>query len=167
MRKLIALVLTATLTLAAVAPVFPQSSASVTPNSPYQEGVNAAVSIGASSPAEVAAKAQADSGKSVTAIWFLTSGQWAYYLPAFPSASSLTSLPNVASIFIVLAGSEAAPQPTAAPTAAPTQQPTVAPTATATPASARTGAVCNDGTSTTATGGGACSGHGGVAYWLY
>lgn len=29
----------------------------------------------------------------------------------------------------------------------------------------RTGAVCNDGTSSSATGSGACSGHGGVDYW--
>lgn len=31
----------------------------------------------------------------------------------------------------------------------------------------RVGAVCNDGTTTEATGRGACSHHGGVAYWLY
>jgi hypothetical protein len=31
----------------------------------------------------------------------------------------------------------------------------------------RVGAICNDGTSSTATGRGACSHHGGVAYWLY
>ena len=31
----------------------------------------------------------------------------------------------------------------------------------------RTGAICNDGTSSTATGSGACSHHGGVDYWLY
>jgi hypothetical protein len=31
----------------------------------------------------------------------------------------------------------------------------------------RTGAMCNDGTTTTATGSGACSHHGGVKYWLY
>lgn len=31
----------------------------------------------------------------------------------------------------------------------------------------RTGAVCKDGTTSTATGSGACSNHGGVAYWLY
>ena len=31
----------------------------------------------------------------------------------------------------------------------------------------RTGAVCNDGTSSTATGRGACSRHGGVKYWTY
>lgn len=31
----------------------------------------------------------------------------------------------------------------------------------------RVGAVCNDGTTTKATGRGACSHHGGVAYWLY
>lgn len=31
----------------------------------------------------------------------------------------------------------------------------------------RIGAVCNDGTRSSATGSGACSHHGGVAYWLY
>lgn len=31
----------------------------------------------------------------------------------------------------------------------------------------RIGAVCNDGTTSTATGSGACSWHGGVRYWLY
>lgn len=31
----------------------------------------------------------------------------------------------------------------------------------------RIGAVCNDGTTSRATGRGACSHHGGVAYWLY
>jgi hypothetical protein len=31
----------------------------------------------------------------------------------------------------------------------------------------RIGAVCNDGTTTDATGSGACSHHGGVKYWLY
>lgn len=31
----------------------------------------------------------------------------------------------------------------------------------------RTGATCNDGTSSTATGRGACSRHGGVAEWTY
>jgi hypothetical protein len=34
------------------------------------------------------------------------------------------------------------------------------------PVSKRTGAICNDGTSSTATGSGACSHHGGVDYWL-
>ena len=34
------------------------------------------------------------------------------------------------------------------------------------PASERTGAVCNDGTTSTATGSGACSGHGGVDHWI-
>ncbi len=32
--------------------------------------------------------------------------------------------------------------------------------------SKRRGAVCKDGTETTVTGSGACSGHGGVDYWL-
>jgi hypothetical protein len=30
----------------------------------------------------------------------------------------------------------------------------------------RTGAICNDGTTSTATGSGACSGHGGVKEWI-
>ena len=32
--------------------------------------------------------------------------------------------------------------------------------------SKRVGCMCNDGTQSTATGSGACSGHGGVDYWL-
>jgi len=31
----------------------------------------------------------------------------------------------------------------------------------------RIGAVCNDGTTSTATGSGACSHHGGVNHWIY
>ncbi len=34
------------------------------------------------------------------------------------------------------------------------------------PASERTGAVCNDGTTSSATGSGACSSHGGVRNWI-
>jgi hypothetical protein len=34
------------------------------------------------------------------------------------------------------------------------------------PAANRTGAICNDGTKSTATGTGACSTHGGVKYWI-
>ncbi|WP_158974419.1 hypothetical protein [Cellulophaga sp. L1A9] len=37
----------------------------------------------------------------------------------------------------------------------------------AVPTTVRVGAICNDGTSSKATGRGACSHHGGVAYWLY
>lgn len=36
-----------------------------------------------------------------------------------------------------------------------------------TPEGKRIGAVCKDGTKSTATGTGACSKHGGVSYWLY
>ncbi len=35
------------------------------------------------------------------------------------------------------------------------------------PKGPRTGAICNDGWESTATGQGACSHHGGVDYWLY
>lgn len=34
------------------------------------------------------------------------------------------------------------------------------------PPESRTGAICNDGTTSSATGSGACSGHGGVSNWL-
>jgi hypothetical protein len=53
------------------------------------------------------------------------------------------------------------PRPTATPNVAPTATPYVAPTG------GRTGAICNDGTYSSATGRGACSHHGGVARWLY
>ena len=55
------------------------------------------------------------------------------------------------------------PTPTPAPTPAPTPTPTPAPTPTAT----RVGATCKDGTSSTATGSGACSSHDGVLCWKY
>jgi hypothetical protein len=41
------------------------------------------------------------------------------------------------------------------------------PLPTAPPTQHRIGAICRDGTRSTATGSGACSHHGGVAYWLY
>jgi len=58
------------------------------------------------------------------------------------------------------------PTPVGVTTSAPTPRaPTAIPTTT--PTGVRTGAVCNDGSASTATGSGACSGHGGVSYWLY
>ena len=59
--------------------------------------------------------------------------------------------------------------PTSPPTAVPTPAPTAAPTAgppTPVPGT-RKGAVCKDGSTSTATGSGACSHHGGVDHWLY
>jgi carbohydrate-binding DOMON domain-containing protein len=52
-------------------------------------------------------------------------------------------------------------QPIIAPTSSPTTNPAIP------PSGVRIGAVCRDGTTSTATGSGACSHHGGVAYWLY
>ncbi len=54
----------------------------------------------------------------------------------------------------------------------PTPKPTVTPqpivrAAPAAPSGGRIGAICNDGTRSSATGRGACSHHGGVARWLY
>lgn len=57
--------------------------------------------------------------------------------------------------------------PTSAPLSAPTNTPTGVPLPTAPPTQHRIGAICRDGTRSTATGSGACSHHGGVAYWLY
>jgi type IV secretory pathway VirB10-like protein len=64
------------------------------------------------------------------------------------------------------------PTPTDTPTPVPTPQPTEAPAQPALPVQApstgeRTGAVCNDGTTSMATGSGACSHHHGVNHWLY
>lgn len=39
---------------------------------------------------------------TVTAIWALTGGQWSYYLAAAPSASTLQTVPPLASLFVVL-----------------------------------------------------------------
>jgi hypothetical protein len=50
---------------------------------------------------------------------------------------------------------------------APTPSPTPTPTPTPTPGGFRVGAICKDGTPSTATGSGACSSHGGVACWRY
>jgi hypothetical protein len=65
--------------------------------------------------------------------------------------------------------------PAAAPQPAPSSNPTATiapapPTWTAVPTTGpqvRCGAVCNDGTLSSATGSGACSHHGGVNHWLY
>lgn len=50
---------------------------------------------------------------------------------------------------------------------APAPQPQVTPTPAPVTSGARTGAVCKDGSPSSATGSGACSHHGGVAYWTY
>jgi hypothetical protein len=60
----------------------------------------------------------------------------------------------------------AAPTPVPVPTARP--KPTIAPKPSPVPASGvRIGAICRDGTRSSATGRGACSHHGGVDHWLY
>jgi hypothetical protein len=63
----------------------------------------------------------------------------------------------------------AMPTPTPTPNPMPTPTPTPSPTPTPTPAPSRyrIGAICTDGTRSTATGSGACSHHGGVRCWLY
>ncbi len=58
--------------------------------------------------------------------------------------------------------------PTAPPAPAPQPEaPAPAPAPVPAPGGVRTGAVCNDGTPSSATGSGACSHHGGVNHWTY
>tara|TARA_Y100000768_G_scaffold376411_1_gene348431 strand:+ start:980 stop:1510 length:531 start_codon:yes stop_codon:yes gene_type:complete len=57
------------------------------------------------------------------------------------------------------------PKPTTVPT--PTIEPEPTPTRTPVEPRYRIGAICNDGTRSSATGRGACSWHGGVREWLY
>jgi hypothetical protein len=60
------------------------------------------------------------------------------------------------------------PTATRPPAPTPTSTPVIVSVPTTPPSSGvRVGAVCRDGTTSTATGSGACSHHGGVAYWLY
>ncbi len=91
--------------------------------------------------------------------------------PSETSAPSATARPSLAP--------PATAKPSAAPPRTATTRPVVprAPSATARPspraqpsptfANVRVGAICKDGTTSTATGSGACSGHGGVSQWLY
>jgi endonuclease YncB( thermonuclease family) len=53
------------------------------------------------------------------------------------------------------------------PPATATRVPTPRPQPTAPPSGARCGAVCRDGSTSSATGSGACSHHGGVDHWIY
>lgn len=93
------------ITLAQTAQVtFSAAAAAVTPNSPYANGLNGAVVQGSGSAAAVAQAIADSSGKAVEALWELTSGQWIFYLPAYPGIDGgLNSFPGpVASIFVVL-----------------------------------------------------------------
>lgn len=71
---------------------------------------------------------------------------------------------------VSFSGSCGSGSPSVTTTVTATSTPTkfVAPTPTPTsPSGVRTGAVCNDGTTSSATGSGACSHQGGVANWTY
>lgn len=83
--------------------------------------------------------------------------------PAPTSSSTPTRSPSATATARVPART-----PTRTATTAARSLPTVA-LATSTPSagSVRIGAICRDGTRSTATGSGACSHHGGVASWIY
>jgi len=95
-------------------------------------------------------------GQSAAGDWYqLSGGQWIAAFLVNQVAPGSTAIP--------------APTPTPIPAQieapAPVQQPAVP---TANPlAGQRRGAICRDGTSSGATGRGACSHHGGVDHWLY
>ena len=83
---------------------------------------------------------------------------------ATPSATA-SATPTAVATVAAVGASAPTPAPAAPATASPVAQTTSPPTAV--PSGVRIGATCSDGSHSTATGSGACSHHGGVAYWLY
>ena len=95
-------------------------------------------------------------GRNEAGDWYqLADGNW---VAAFLVTGAPTTLP-VAPTYVQVS------EPLLAVTATPAPQPIVQPVAA--PSGGRTGAVCRDGTLSSATGRGACSHHGGVDHWLY
>jgi len=82
------------------------------------------------------------------------------------SPTATEPLPTVTLTPTAILAPTVAPTSTPAPTARP--KPAVAPKPTPAPVTGvRVGAICRDGTRSSATGRGACSHHGGVDHWLY
>jgi hypothetical protein len=77
--------------------------------------------------------------------------------------ATIASLPVDTQTFIVPPTSTPPPTETPRPKPTPKPEPAFAPA----PSNVRVGAICKDGTRSSATGRGACSHHGGVARWLY
>lgn len=92
----------------------------LTPNDGlFRPGVNGAVwtddSGESASAADVAAAADAAStALTPQAIWLLQSGRWDFFLPALPSVSTLTQVPPVASLIVIMISTGSGP--TAPPT---------------------------------------------------
>ncbi len=93
------------------------------PDGALRPGLNAAVwqNAAPSPPSDVVdAVRSSDSGLTVTALWLLSSGAWQYHLPAAPAAGTLTSVPAIASLFVVIeTGRPAAPPQPSPPQPAP------------------------------------------------
>lgn len=97
------------------------------------------------------------------------------YTPTSTATASLTATqtltPSITSTASTTETPTKTPTPSVIPTATrtdtpiPSETPTPVPTVTPVPPMVRCGAICNDGTSSSATGTGACSRHGGVAQW--
>ena len=81
------------------------SAASTFPNSPYVGGLNSVVVLGSGTSTDIVARIVLDSGRSVTALWMLTSGAWLYYLPSAPTINGgLAVFPGpTAAVLVVLA----------------------------------------------------------------
>ena len=100
-RRPLAFAALVALVAAMAVPVSAQTP-TVIPNSPYQQGLNAVVVQGDGGGAAVTTEIVGESGFQVDALWLLSGGAWAYYLPAFPGLSTLSSFPPVANVFAIL-----------------------------------------------------------------
>jgi hypothetical protein len=76
----------------------------VTPNSPYQAGLNAVVVQGSCTAVAAAGVVDAATALNVLALWVLSGGTWLYFLPQFPAINGgLSQFPGpVASAIVVL-----------------------------------------------------------------
>jgi len=100
----------------------------------------------------IAAGGSDDKGASQTADKVATTAPTIAAVATAPAATATTA-PSATSVPATQVPPTQPPLPPAIPTVAPT-------------IGDRTGAVCRDGTTSTATGSGACSRHGGVDHWI-
>jgi hypothetical protein len=90
------------LVFAALAAPAAAQTPTITPNSPYQVGLNAIVVQGDGGAAAVTTEIVGESGFQVDALWLLSGGLWTYYIPAFPALGTLTTFPPIANAFAIL-----------------------------------------------------------------
>ncbi len=96
------------------------ASGRLTPNDAlWQDGANGAVWVDdtgqATDPNTVVQAAGAPVPRIVVALWLLTSGDWKYYLPQAPGASSLLQVPSPASLIVIMSSGAPSPAPPPSP----------------------------------------------------